>query len=210
MILKYEIQDNTLKKLNPTDYPSHLQDNIVLQFEDKGGVINDRSYAYVKTHDNVKRVKIVKNGNLCACELPPFVTHNTFFKLKVLSLQGRQQMITNEVIVPIRVNDYLDYERTLAHVFPKPKRAIDDEALYYASSDWDIASEGITESKLQSMLTDRFGNKLDELEGLDDKLSDKADKKHKHKHTDVTDWDDEIDEDFDLFLLNITDKIREI
>ena len=196
MILKYNLTDNILSKEDPTQFPSHLQDNIVLQFEDRDGLINDKSYAYIKTHDSVKKVKIIKNGDLCACELPPFTTHNTFFKLKVLTLQGKHQMITNEIIVPIRTNDYLDYNRTLAHIFPKPKKVMDDEAMYSVSDDWEIAKDGVTESEVRDM--------------LDDKLKDKADTKHKHKHTDVTDWDEEIDEDFDLFLLNITDKIREI
>lgn len=192
MILEYTITDNKLEKENPIDYPVHLQNNIILRFNDKNGLINDKSYAFIKTHDNVKKVKIIKNGELCACELPPFTTHNTFFKLKVLVLQDKHQMITNELIIPIRVSDYLDYNRTLAHIFPKSKRPLDDEEMYERSSDWDVASDGMTESEIREL------------------IKDKADVGHKHIHKDITDWDEEVEEDLDLFLLNITDKIREI
>lgn len=211
MILKYNLSDNRLEKKDPTDFPNHLQDNIVLQFEDKDGIINDKSYVFIKTHDNVKRVKIVKNGDICACELPPFVTHNTFFKLRVMSLQGMHQMITNEIIVPIRVNDYLDYNRTLAHMLPKPKGTIDDDSLYSISSDWDIASDSITESELNTILTNRLSKELNGLdERVDEKMSGKADRVHEHNHSDVTDWDEEVDENINLLLYNLTNRIRGI
>lgn len=191
VILEYTLTDNKLEKENPIDFPVHLQDNIVLRFYDKNGLINDKSYAFIKTHDNVKKVKIIKNGELCACEMPPFVTHNTFFKLKVLILQGRKKMITNELIIPIRTNDYLDYNRTIAHIFPKHKGAIDDEFMYEKDG-WDVASDGMSELEIREL------------------IKDKADVEHKHIHDDITDWDEEVEEDLDLFLLNITDKIREI
>ena len=118
MILEYVISDNRLKKKSHLDYPTHLQDNITLQFDDKDGLLNDKSYAFIKTHDYVEKVKIVDNG----CRLPRFVTRETFFTLRVLVMVGDDKMFTNELIVPVRVHDYLDYNRALAHSRDKKHR----------------------------------------------------------------------------------------
>ncbi len=129
MILKYELNDNQLVKINQTDYPNHLQDNITLEFYDKTNIINDKTYALIKTHDIVKRVKINNVEGVCSCELPLFVTHQTFFKLRVVVFVGNNlKMMTNELIVPVRVSDYLDYNRGTAH--SRKKKFIKHDAIY--------------------------------------------------------------------------------
>ena len=125
MILEYIISDNRLVKKSHVDYPTHLQDNIALQFDDKDGLLNDKSYAFIKTHDHVEKVKIVDNG----CKLPKFVTRETFFTLRVLVMVGDDKMFTNELIVPVRVHDYLDYNRALAHSRYK-KAPLRSDAIY--------------------------------------------------------------------------------
>ena len=129
MILKYILSNNQLEKGNPIDYPNYHQTNIVLTFEDKDGLINEKTYAYIKTHNSIEKVKINQDDNCYYCELPSYVTHQTFFKLKVIIfIDEKHKMVTNEVIVPVRVNDYLDYNRGIAHSFSKQKSK--DKAIY--------------------------------------------------------------------------------
>lgn len=140
MILKYKLSDNLLVKTSHITYPNHLQNNVTLEFEDNDGLINDNTYALIKTHDVVERVKIEKSDGFGSCELPKYVSHQTFFKLRVIVLLGEKlKMVTNELIIPIRVNDYLDYQRTVSHPFRKERMrtdAIYDEHMNRYDKKW--------------------------------------------------------------------------
>lgn len=123
MILKYIITDNILKKEDVTMYPNHLQDNITLSFTKiDESLPNTKYYADIKTPDAIKRVRLKKYNGKYSCELPKKVTQYTFFKLKVHTISENKHFTTNELIIPIHCQDYLDYNRTIAHTIPKHKR----------------------------------------------------------------------------------------
>ena len=113
MILKYKLTDNRLIKDDETMYPNHLQDNIVLEFDKDDELPNTKYYAYIKTSDGVKKVRMRKKNGKYSCELPPFVSHYTFFKLQVLTVANKRKFLSNELIIPFRTLDYLDYNRTI-------------------------------------------------------------------------------------------------
>ena len=123
MILKYNISDNKLEKKDPTDFPNHLQDNVVLEFDKGSNLPNDNYYACIKTPDTVKKVKIVEEDGKYCCELPPFVSHYPFFKVQIMGLVDDTRFVSNELIVPFRTLDYLDYNRSMNVLF-KQKYAI--------------------------------------------------------------------------------------
>ena len=129
MILKYRLTDNHLKKKDVTEYPNHFQNNITLEFEDTDGILNNTAYAYIKTHNIIEKIKINNTNGNYSCELPTYVTHQTFFKLKiVVFLDEKHRIVTNELIIPIRVDDYLDYNRSVAHSVSKQR--INSKAIY--------------------------------------------------------------------------------
>ena len=122
MILEYEFTDNILTKKDPTSYPNHLQGNITLQFVKLDESLpNTRYYADIKNTDSVKRVKLEKNNDMYCCELPLWVTNYTFFKLSVHSVVEDKHFTTNELVIPVRVSDYMGYDRLMAHTHKKIK-----------------------------------------------------------------------------------------
>lgn len=130
MILKYNLSDNRLEKKDPTDFPNHLQDNIVLEFNKSDELPNTKYYAYIKTSDAVKKVRIKKKNGVYSCELPPFVSHYSFFKLQVVSVIDNRKLVTNELIIPFRTLDYLDYNRAMNKIFhPKYPYCEDDSKI---------------------------------------------------------------------------------
>ena len=123
MILKYTFTDNKLSKVDATMYPQHLQDNIKLEFtKTDGSLPNSKYYANVKTTDAIKRVRLRKYKDKYTCELPKWVTKYAFFKLQVDTFIEDKHFSTNELIIPVNYLDYLDYNRTIANNFKKPKR----------------------------------------------------------------------------------------
>ena len=103
MILKYIITDNMLIKENPLDYPTHLQDNITLQFKDNDGLVNDKTYAFIKTPNHIEKIKINNENGIHTCKLPKSITNETFFTLKVLIIDNdNHKMFTNEIIIPAK------------------------------------------------------------------------------------------------------------
>lgn len=196
MILKYKIKDNILTKINPTDFPSHLQDNIVLQFNDEDGLINDKGYVYVKTSDAVKKVKIVEDSGKYSCELPLFVSHYPFFKLQVMSVVGERRFVSNELIIPFRTLDYLDYNRAMNKLFNDKYRI-----KHTPTQNVPNGSEG------EPITVDIDTYNKEELDTL---LNEKADLIHQHQAEDITDWDEEVDENIDSLLHNLTNRIRGI
>ena len=130
MILKYNLSDNRLEKKDPTDFPNHLQDNIVLEFNKNDELPNAKYYALIKTTDGVKRVRIRKKNGKYSCELPLFVSEYSFFKLKVVTVMGDKKFSTNELIIPFRTLDYLDYNRAMNKIFhPKYPYCEDDSKI---------------------------------------------------------------------------------
>lgn len=123
MILKYILTDNKLQKEDPTSYPQHLQENITLEFDKTDDSLpNTKYYADIKTPTAIKRTRLKKYNGKYSCELPKWVTQYTFFKLKVHTISEKKHFTTNELIIPINCQDYLDYNRTIAHTFPKPQK----------------------------------------------------------------------------------------
>lgn len=140
MILKYILTDNILKKEDATMYPNLLQDNVKLEFTKTDETLpNAKYYADIKTHDNVKKVKLTMSDGKLSCDLPRMVSSNTFFKLSLHTIVDDRHFTTNELIVPIRVNDYLDYQRTVSHPFRKERMrtdAIYDEHMNRYDGKW--------------------------------------------------------------------------
>ena len=122
MILKYTFSDNQLVKEDATMYPNHLQDNIKLEFTKTEELPNSKYYVDIKTTDAIKKIRLKKYNGTYTCDLPRWVTHYPFFKLQVHTITDEKHFTTNELIVPIRCLDYLDYNRTIAHTFPKPPK----------------------------------------------------------------------------------------
>lgn len=117
MILEYKLSDNVLEKKDPTIFPNHLQENIILKFDKDKHLPNTKYYAHIKTTDGVKKVRIRKKNGVYSCELPPFVSHYPFFKLQVFTIIKGKKMLTNELIVPFKTSDYLGYNRTVNKIF---------------------------------------------------------------------------------------------
>ena len=123
MILKYKFTDNELIKEDATMYPQFTQENIKLEFtKTDEGLPNTKYYVNVKTRDAIKKLRLKKYNGVYSCELPKWVTNYTFFKLQVHSFVEDKHFSTNELIIPVRCLDYLDYNRAMAHTFPKPKK----------------------------------------------------------------------------------------
>ena len=123
MILKYQFTDNILKKEDATMYPQHLQENIRLEFNKTDETLpNSKYYVDVKTREAVKRIRLKKYNGLYSCNLPKWVTNYTFFKLQVHTISENQHFTTNELIIPVRCMDYLDFNRTIAHTMPRHKK----------------------------------------------------------------------------------------
>ena len=122
MILKYILSDNKLEKVDATLFPNHLQDNVKMEFVKSEDLPNSKYYIDIKTVDAVKRVRLEKEDNSYVCDLPKWVTHYPFFKLQAHTLVGDRHFTTNELIVPVRCLDYLDYNRGIAHTHKQPKR----------------------------------------------------------------------------------------
>lgn len=122
MILKYSFSDNILEKDDPTYFPNLLQDNVKLEFSKTDELPNSKYYADIKTVDAVKRVRLRKYNGVYSCELPKWVTHYPFFKLLVHTFNDGNHFTTNELIIPVRCLDYLDFNRTVAHAFKHHKR----------------------------------------------------------------------------------------
>ena len=127
MILKYNLSDNLLEKKDPTDFPNHLQDNIVLEFDKDEELPNTKYYAHIRTPDAVKKVRIRKRNGKYICDLPPFVSHNTFFKLQIMSLVDEKRFVSNELIIPFKTIDYLGYNRETHKMFHPRYPYCDDE-----------------------------------------------------------------------------------
>lgn len=127
MILEYKITDNKLVKKDATMYPNHLQDNITLEFEKEEELPNTKYYAYIKTTDGVKKIRLRKKNGKYTCELPNFVSNYTFFKLQVLSIINNKKFLTNELIIPFNTPDFLDYNRTINKIFKRKYPLCDDD-----------------------------------------------------------------------------------
>ena len=196
MILKYNLSDNTLEKKDATMYPNHLQDNIILEFDKKENLPNTKYYAYIKTSDAVKKVKITETDGKYSCELPLFVSHYPFFKLQVMSVVDEKRFVSNELIIPFRTLDYLDYNRAMNKLFNDKYRIrhTHKQAVPNNKEDEPISVDIDTYNK----------------EELDTLLNEKADLIHQHQAEDITDWDEEVDENIDLLLHNLTNRIRGI
>ena len=121
MILKYTLSDNQLVKEDATMYPNNLQDNIKLEFAKTEELPNSKYYVDIKTTDAIKKVRLKKYNGTYTCDLPKWVTNYPFFKLKVHTFVDGNHFVTNELIVPVRCLDYLDYNRTIANNFPQPR-----------------------------------------------------------------------------------------
>lgn len=196
MILKYNLSDNRLEKKDPTDFPNHLQDNIVLEFDKDSSLPNDNYYAYIKTPDAVKKVKITETDGKYSCELPLFVSHYPFFKLQLMGMVNERRFISNELIIPFRTIDYLDYNRSMNVLFNQK----------YKVKDKGYAPNWQEQEQEQETVTVDIYNK-DEINNL---LDEKADLIHQHQAEDITDWDEEVDENIDSLLHNLTNRIRGI
>lgn len=194
MILKYDLSDNRLEKKDPTDFPNHLQDNIVLEFDKSSSLPNDNYYAYIKTPDAVKKVKIANNDGKYSCELPPFVSHYSFFKVQIMGMVDENRFVSNELIVPFRTLDYLDYNRSMNVLFNQKYR------LKHTYKE-----QGQDDQTQVPIDIDTYNK--DELDTL---LNEKADLIHQHQAEDITDWDEEVDENIDSLLHNLTNRIRGI
>lgn len=128
MKLKYIFTDNQLKKGDATVFPNHLQENIKLEFIKTDDTLpNSKYYADIKTPDAIKRIRLKKYNGMYSCELPKWVTNYTFFKLRIHTITEHKHFTTNELIIPIRCNDYLDYNRTIAHTMPRMRKRCYDE-----------------------------------------------------------------------------------
>lgn len=196
MILKYNLSDNRLEKKDPTDFPNHLQDNIVLEFDKNSSLPNDNYYAYIKTPDAVKKVKIINKDGKYSCELPPFVSHYSFFKVQIMGLVDERRFVSNELIVPFRTIDYLDYNRSMNVLFNQ-KYKVKDKGY--------IPKDESSEQEQEPVTIDIYNK--DEINNL---LDEKADLIHQHQAEDITDWDEEVDENIDSLLHNLTNRIRGI
>ncbi|MBP5422975.1 MAG: hypothetical protein J6Y78_11095 [Paludibacteraceae bacterium] len=122
MILKYKLTDNRLIKDDETMYPNHLQDNIKLEFMKSDELPNSKYYLDIKTVDVVKRLRLKKYEGVYSCDLPKWVTSYPFFKLQAHTVTDNKHFTTNELIIPVRCLDYLDYNRAIAHSFKQPQR----------------------------------------------------------------------------------------
>lgn len=201
MILKYNLSDNRLEKKDPTDFPNHLQDNIVLEFDKNSSLPNDNYYAYIKTPDAVKKVKVTETGGKYSCELPPFVSHYPFFKVQIMGLVDEKRFVSNELIVPFRTLDYLDYNRSMNVLFNQKY------AIKHTHKDKEQGQDEPTHDEPTPIPIDIDTYNKDELDTL---LNEKADLIHQHQAEDITDWDEEVDENIDLLLHNLTNRIRGI
>ncbi len=209
MILKYNLSDNRLEKKDATLFPNHLQDNIVLEFDKNEGLPNTKYYAYIKTSDAVKKVRIKKKNGVYSCELPPFVSHYSFFKLQVVSVIDNRKLVTNELIIPFRTLDYLDYNRSMNKVLNRGYPLCDNDFKTSTRPTQPTNPSGSDGSSGGGSVpsTDSGYYNKEEIDGI---LSSKADLVHKHQHEDIVDWEEEISEDLDLFLFSLTNRIREI
>ena len=201
MILEYKLSDNKLVKKDATMYPNHLQDNIILEFEKDEELPNTKYYAYIKTSDGVKKVRMRKRNGKYTCELPPFVSHYTFFKLQVLTVINKRKLLTNELIIPFNSLDYLDYNRTVNKILHTRYPLCDDDSRHKRKHHHHHKPD----PKPTPTPTDTYNK-----EEIDDFLKEKANLIHKHQHDDVVDWEEEISEDLDLLLFQLTNKIREV
>ena len=203
MILKYNLSDNRLEKKDPTDFPNHLQDNIVLEFDKNSSLPNDNYYAYIKTPDAVKKVKIVNDDGNYSCELPPFVSHYPFFKLQVMGMVGERRFVSNELIIPFRTIDYLDYNRSMNVLFNQKYKV-----RHIPKEQEQGQEQGQDEPTHDEPTPIPIDIDTYNREELDTLLNEKADLIHQHQAEDITDWDEEVDENIDSLLHSLTNRIR--
>lgn len=197
-ILKFQVKNQHLKRIDETVVVNKLRNILVARFDFREGWDDLSVFAIFKNENKSYCFEVPIEENIGECVVPWEVLQGRWFKL---TLFGGDLLTTNEITIYLSESGYTtDVSSTSdpsPDIFVQVFEKLDEKAdVDHTHSISDV------------------DNLNDELESIHNELNQKSNIGHNHTSNDVTDFakslEDEIDEDLDLLLLNLSEKINEL
>lgn len=197
-ILKFQVKDQHLKRIDETVVVNKLKNILVARFDFKEGWDDLNVFAIFKNENKSYCLSVNLEDNIGECVVPWEVLQGRWFKL---TLFGGNLLTTNEITIYLSESGYTtDVDSTSD---PSPDIFVELFEKFDEKADVDHTHN----------ISD-VNNLDDELASIHNELNQKSNVGHNHTSNDVTDFakslETEIDEDLELLLLNLSEKINEI
>lgn len=197
-ILNFQVKDQHLKRIDNNFVVNKLRNILLVRFEFDYWWNDLNVFAIFKNKNDSYSLAVNVEEGIGECVVPHEVLEDRWFRM---TLYGGDLLTTNEVTIYLEESGYTtDISSTseaTPDVFVQVFEKLEDKAdVNHIHSISDV---------------DNLNN---ELESIHNELNQKSNVGHNHTSTDVTDFskslEDEIDEDLELLLLNLSEKISEL
>lgn len=199
-IIRFQVNGQHLKRVDKVIVVNKLRNILVANFEFKKGWSEVTPFAIFKNKTESYCIPISMEENIGECIVPHEVLQSKWFKM---TLFGGDLITTNELTIYLVESGYTTDISSTAEPSVDIFVQIYDELSHKS----DIGHIHTIEE--MDGLSDVLDSKADV-----DALADKADLHHTHISNDVIDFgqtlEEEIEEDLDLLLLNLSEKINQI